>query len=833
MFWNRFVSGVCSMLLLATSSAAMAATPAPTSEISHLGPTVTAYVQRGSERLPIFLVDHLRKGDKISVTTNKTEKGDGSWLLVLALVAPVSNKVDAQQFDLTEQKGEATVDIAADDQVPVMVLAPQVRTLFGLHTSFSESATLIIDAIKSDPQRFVDLQKIDQIDHAITLLSSALDAIIQSQKPGQAVDAAKSLAAKFGVKFVDPACFKDNVVNTRCVALSIVTSKDMTVPSSDDLWSSSGPNAAAAKIPTDLFASLKIVTEASTYLVNKYGDNYDFAPSSGHRQDSSDHIQLTTSARFKSGDVKTAYVYVPSWSTGKQPEVLAATKLPGCLPKGEIVANVKGLLPLANYWHDWNMVLREPGSNTEVARFKGIEFKPDMGVFTFDFKKSGQDLPMDGQQLEATLEGKFGFAQATVAPFKVTMPSTENLLDHVSGLDGVVSGEHAKVRFDGVDGNACVEQMAMQVNGKTLATSANDARSELNADLSKADPGSAVLEIQQYGAAKQELTVAIKKRKAHIQRLMHFDLETDVTADGDNLDRIDAILVGHDVCYPAVSTSLSAGTTPVATSRVFACPAEIASNANFPAQVTVRHLDQEPASFEFPVTKIGARPHMTVDGASSAIVTVLSTKGLQWNLNADDQFVTEDSGIGVLLHAFGGYHLSRGPYVLQLKFADDPLTEQTPISVPLMSDLAHNELRTRTPISFGNVQLPSVVNPVFYRVQHQPSGLVGDWQPLDRSEVYFPQLGGISCAPDGDGLLIHGSQLDLIDWASSDLKRTVTARKAANNGSSASLTRCDQGLCLGINALGTGNKLRIKLHWIDDRVFDVSFPTVPSCTPAK
>lgn len=814
--------------LLGFSFAAAAAATAPAGELSHPGPTISAYVQRGDARLPIFLVDHLRRGDKLTVTTNKTEKSDGAWLLVLATVAPVTNKVGAHQFDLTEHDGgPATIEIAADDQVPVIVLAPQVRTLFGLHTSFSESASLIVEAIKSDPQRFVDLQKIDRIEHAVALLSAALDALIQSQKPEQAVEAAKALAAKFGVRYVDPACFKDNAVNTTCVALGIVSSKDLSVPASEDLWSSSGPNSSAAKIPTDLFASLKIVTEASTYLANKYGDNYDFAPSSARRRDGGEQLQLTTSARFKSGDVKTAYVYVPSWFAGKQPEVAVAGKLAACVSKGELIASVKGVLPLQNYWHDWELVLREPGSATVAARFDGLAFKPDNGLMLFDFKQGGHDLPLNGEVFDATLDGKFGFADVHVAPFKATVSSTEHALERVGGLDSLVAGEHARLRFGSADGNACIEQMALVADGKTLATGGPDAHGELNADLGKVEPGPATLEIVQYGVAKQVLPVLVKKRKAHLQRLVHFDLETEISADGDNLERIESIQAGHFLCRAVEDVNVPA----VSTTRVFSCPAEIAANANFPAQVTVTHLDREPAAFDFPVTKIGARPHMAIDGGSPAIVTILSPKALQWNLNPDDPFVTEDSGIGVLMHATGGYRLSRGPYVLQLKFADDPQTEQTPISVPLMSDLAHNELRTRTPITFANVQLPSVVNPIWFRVQHQPTGLVGDWQALNRSAVYFPQLGAVSCAPDGKGWLIHGSQLELIDWASGDTTRNSTAtRVSAHN---AALVRCDKGLCLGIDAFGAGNKLRIKVHWIDDRLFDVTLPDVPKCGAGK
>lgn len=828
MFGTKFIG---SGMLAISLAASAATTNVPTGELSHPGPSITAYVRRGEERLPIFQVDHLRKGDKLSVTTNKTEKGDGTWALVLATVSPANNHVEAQQFDLADHAGEASIDITADDQVPIIVLAPQVRTMFGLHTSFSESTALIIDAVKSDPQRFVDLQKIDEIDHAIVLLSTELDAVILSQKPEQAVEAAKALAMKFGVRYIDPVCFKDNAVNTKCVAVSIVSSKDMTVPASEGMWSSSGPNSAAAKIPVDIYANLKVVTEASTYLINKYGDNYDFAPSSGRRKGDSDRIQLITNARYKNGDVKTAYVYVPSWYEGKQPEVTVAGKIPACLSKGELSASVKGVLPLKNYWHDWSLVLHEPGASAELARFSDIEFNPDAGQYFFDFRKGGLNLPMEGEVLDATLEGKFSFADARVASFKVTVSSNQHWEERIGGLDGLVSGEHARLRFGGADGNACVEHMAIVMDGKKLATSAANAadlRSELNVDLGKVDPGPATLEIQQYGIAGQSLPLVVKKRRAHLQRLVHFDLETDITADGDNLDRIESIQAGSFVCRPADDADPHAAPT----TRVFSCPAEIAANAAYPAQVTVRHLEQEPASFDFPVTKIGARPHMAVGGASPAIVTILSPRAMQWNLNTDDPFVTEDSGLGVLMHAVGGYRLARGPYVLQLKFADDPQTEQTPISVPLMSDLAHNELRTRVPISFADVQLPSVVNPIWYRVQHQPTGLVGDWQPLNRSAVYFPQLGAVSCRPTGTGLLIHGNQLELIDWASNELSGGASARQPGARHNAA-LTKCDNGLCLGIDALGAGNKLRVKVHWIDDRLFDVTFSDVPRCSEIK
>jgi len=71
----------------------------------------------------------------------------------------------------------------------------------------------------------------------------------------------------------------------------------------------------------------------------------------------------------------------------------------------------------------------------------------------------------------------------------------------------------------------------------------------------------------------------------------------------------------------------------------------------------------------------------------------------------------------------------------------------------------------------------------------------------------------------------------LIDWASGDTTRNSSATRASAHN--AALVRCDKGLCLGIDAFGAGNKLRIKVHWIDDRLFDVTLPDVPKCGAGK
>jgi hypothetical protein len=114
-----------------------------------------------------------------------------------------------------------------------------------------------------------------------------------------------------------------------------------------------------------------------------------------------------------------------------------------------------------------------------------------------------------------------------------------------------------------------------------------------------------------------------------------------------------------------------------------------------------------------------------------------------------------------------------------------------------------------------------VINPIWYRVVHQQSGLAGDWQPLNRSAIYLPQLTALSRTDSTT--LIHGSQLELIDSAGSDLPEPS---QSAGSYPPIKLAQCGPQLCLELNEVVSGNRLKVKLHWIDHRIFEVSFPQI-------
>jgi hypothetical protein len=176
--------------------------------------------------------------------------------------------------------------------------------------------------------------------------------------------------------------------------------------------------------------------------------------------------------------------------------------------------------------------------------------------------------------------------------------------------------------------------------------------------------------------------------------------------------------------------------------------------------------------------------------------------------------------LNLLLQAQAPYALVRGTYVLQLRFKNDPQTESKPIQASLIADFGHNELRTRSPVSFAQAELPSVVNPLEYRISHQPSGLSNEWQTLPRQVLWLPDLQGATCSPQGDAVWVHGKRLDLID----SIRVGVDA-----DFQSAQLVSCPKGLCLNLPTSAAQGQLTMRLRWVDDRLFQ---PNIPELTQA-
>ena len=204
-----------------------------------------------------------------------------------------------------------------------------------------------------------------------------------------------------------------------------------------------------------------------------------------------------------------------------------------------------------------------------------------------------------------------------------------------------------------------------------------------------------------------------------------------------------------------------------------------------------------------------------------------SPKALRWDLSPVDPYMTEDSGLSLLLRARRPHALARGSYQLQLRFRDDPQSSLQPLSAPLIADFAHDELRTRSPIRFRHEDLPSVVNPLEYRVVHQPSGLASDWQALGRSVLMLPELRAAACAPTEGAVWVQGEHLDLVEGVRVDPSEADDTQGFAP----ARLVPCPSGLCLELPANPPDDRIRLRVRWVGDRVFTVRLPAAePACS---
>ncbi|MDD2730196.1 hypothetical protein [Malikia sp.] len=786
----------------------------------HQGPALDVRVQRGDARLPLALVNRLRSGDKLLVRPDVDTLAQGDWVLLLARVSPTGNQVESRHFDVRELDGYAELEIAADNQIPVILLAPQLRSLFGLYTSLSSSASLLDAVLRADPQRFYELQKVDQINQAIQAISRGLARSVSGRKPEDAIQAAKELAAKFGVNQLDPECFKNQAVNTECVASHIVANRDFSLPSANDLTAMVG-NKSSVDLNSLLVANLRLISQASEYLGSKYRDSYDFAPTFGRRLQQTQRIELFSVTRFRSGGVKTAYIYVPSWFAGATPGLSVDERRAGCYSSAGLEVQLKGRLPLASYWHDWRMTLLDPETLQPLGETTAVTLDQEAGRFSFDLLESAGEMQPRGQQVAVSLAGRFGFDPVTLGPVRMTLPwqDAQSIIADLEGLSGLIAGERATLRLRSSIASACVSEMALALpNGMSLR-SEPDSPTLLDADLSQIKPSSLELTIAQAAAQPLLVQLRVLPPKARITRVEHSEWEDGITVSGERLDRIARIEVGTAVCAVDAPPESLRSQQQVR----LACQGDMRHNARLPDQVIVRHRDNEPAAIRLPLSKTAARPRMSIaKDMPNALLVTPSAKAMQWHLAPDERFVSDDSGLNLLLQADPPYRLDKGNYWLQLRFRDDPRSEAQPISAPLIADFVHHELRTLGPVGFGPAGLPGVVNPIEYRVQHQPSGQAGDWKSLDRSVLLLPDLQSMSCSPTGDAWWVKGKHLDLIDGVR--VPETGVSEASPHEAfSPASLVPCPDGLCLSLPRELPQGRVQLRVRWVD-RVFTVRLP---------
>jgi hypothetical protein len=830
-----WLANLLAFLTLLIASTQLVAAPGERDVIHH-GPALDVQIERGSTRLPLALVNQLRAGDRVLVRPDSDTLAKGDWVLLLARVTARGNQVQSQHFDLAKLKEHAAIEITDDSQVPVIMLAPQLRNLFGLNTSLLESARLLDEVLRADPQRFHDLQRADQINQAIQALSRGIERRVSGQQHEQAIAAAREVAARFGVRQVDPDCFKAQTVNTECVATSIAANRDFVLPGAKDLSDMIGPRK-GADLNSFLTAELRVLSQATEYLGSKYRDTYDFAPTFGRRQARGSRVELFSIARFRSGAIKTAYIYVPSWFAGPMPRLRSEDGRAACYAAGRLEMQVVGTLPLGNYWHDWLMTVTDPSDGQTLVEVEGLRFDPDSGAFRFDAGFTDIPAARRGNSVKVTLAGQFGFDPVDVEPIEMMLPlrTASEVMKALPDTGRMISGERLRLALPADRAGACVTGISLVTAGGITLRNQPETPATIDVDLRSVAPGSAQLRIAQHGVDPIVLPVRIRPPAARIDELEHADLENSIVVRGTRLDRIGRVEIGNLICESPVPRASALDTGADSGSQRLSCRGDSFDNARLPDLARVHHRDDEPPAITVPIRKTAAKPAIRLmsDSPTGLLVTP-SAKALQWQLSPQETYLTEDSGLSLLLQTVAPYRLARGGYQLQLRFADDLRSWRDPLVAALIADYTHDELRTRNPVTFNRDILPSVVNPLEFRVLHQASQLASEWQPVGRSVVLLPDLDKASCSPNGDVLWLSGRNLDLIDG----IRLDVPAQAAQDTGfAPPQFDPCPNGLCLRLPpGASTTGQIEVRLRWVHGRQFVVRIPpTARDCaqqTPA-
>ena len=814
---SNFLSSVWRVLVLACVLG-LTALQVRADGLIHHGPRLDIQIQRGADRLSIFQVNQLRQGDKVLVKPVQSSLAKGDWVLMLGRISPAGNEVATQAFDLARLEGYAELEMTANEQVPVILLAPQLRNMFGLYTSFVESELLLKEVIQSDPQRFYDLQKVDQVNQAITALTQGLDQLVVNRNPEQAIASAKAMAFKFGVGQVDPDCFKGNAVSTQCVAMSIVANKDFVLPASSDLGMLVGTKGAAdlTKFLTD---KLGVFSDASDFLTHKFRDQYDFATTFGRPLAGSQQTELFSLARFRNGNIKTAYVYVPAWFKAVAPVLSADVGRPACFMDDVVHVQAAGRLPVVNYWHSWTMEVRAANTAAPLMTLTDVSFEPERGVFRFKRPLASPELDAAGAAVQVQLRGRFGFEPVTLPAFTMDLPMRGDVGPSLRGARTLVAGERAELSLDLAQGAACVEGMGLSMADQLVASTSPQTPKLLLADLSHASAGAATLTVRMKGVPAQSLALKVLAPRAHVVAVEHAELDELIQVRGRQLERVASLQWEGGFCQPKDWRSMPEGDEQL----WLACQGDVRSNAALPSVVVLHHQGGEPEPIRMRLQKSPAAPRVAIAASPNALLVRPSAKAFQWGLKPQEEFFSDDSGLSLLLQTVEGYVPGKGAYTLQLRFVDDPVTAKKPIGVPLMADAQHKELRTRQPLRFKGAELPSVINPLEFRVLHDASGLFSRWIPLGRSVLMLPEFTSLSCSPQAGRIWLHGAQLDLIDAARfMDPADPVVLDPAV-------LEPCPEGLCLSLPAPARQHKLHLSLGWLNRRIFQVDTGSLGDC----
>ena len=819
----------------------------------HRGPSLRIEVQRGAQRLPSFRVPKLEPGDSVWVDVDLQSIGDQQWVLVAGTLTPTGHHLTWHSLDLSAANNRLEIPIQSIDQTPFVIIAPQLRNLFGLNTSIRTSVELILESVRSDPQRFIDLQRVDLVNAAITALERGFDTVVRQLNPTQARDAVVSLAAKFGVKSVNPACFRQEAIDTACVALHIVGSKDFLLPAAGDLAQSVGAKQ-AADLAGLLSSNLRFFVQAGDVLSQRFQDQYEFAASFGRVLESSEQTTLFSRSRFRRGSIKTAYVYVPAWFPHNEPSLKLANKKHLCLHDGYLPIQFEGRLPLMNYWHAWWIKPTDVQSgfaSPTSFRYANLLIHQERLVFDADalMRDAMAREAMHGSthtRIEVQAGGRYGFESIQLEPVDLWFPSKAAMGLLLRGQHHLNASELNHMVVTDHPLSHCLDEVRLLSAGQTIFSNKQSGPQTLAIDLSGVDAGEVQIELRFRGGPIESGVLRVRPPRPKLTQITHHAQERFVMLEGLGLERIDKLAWLGSTCRPKPNDWQSLSEASSLRHQVvrFDCDNDIADKTSRQgdAELLIKGHDQP---LKFPVKVRPARPNLALAQDARSIVIRPGPQSKAWGLHQQGKLVTVDSRLSLLFKANASYKLQKGAYSLAMRLVADAGASPAIELGPLLIDHRSQELRTRQAVSLEKVELPGVLSRIEYQVRHEESQLASDWQSLGIDVLMVPELDTVTCSVEPGVLWLSGNLLELIDQAEIKLDHSEPTidpdmTKALNT---ATLEACPHGLCLALqDPLNQGAQqmsqhvqqsghmldLFIRLRWID-KTFKMKFARPRKC----
>jgi hypothetical protein len=749
------------------------------------GPKIDVRITRGATTLPIAEVPNLQPGDKIWIKADLPHTQSNHLLIIVAFLRGTTNEPPDQWFTEIDTWDKKTVEgttivVPQEAQQALMFVAPETggdfKTLRG--------------AVKGRPGLFIradaDLNQASFEQQRIQHYLAAMQALPQDDAKAIQDHSAK-LATTLALK-PNADCFKQPVdQQVTCLTQSsnpvLLTdgheqgvAEALTSGASSNLIlaTSTTPLAAASVYSAYVGAVVDLVALVSLLRTAQY----QYIPGLSFPQDATLNLKLNTPPSFI--NPKTVIVIgLPEIQKAKLPPLRPLNPdQVACLlqPKMTLQLNGAPLVFATSFAHDLVLHLNRTGAPTDIP------LTPDAfeGGLMVSKPEDRRPLPVESQAALAAApkpEPQLGTQPAKPAPPAAKIGSATDLtitgtvhgfwgfdpfegptltLQQVPGKGWKIVGDtqmlagqdnHLTLK---ADSTACVQQIALttakdsDVPVTFKPASGKDAKDTLDLDaaLTKVQPGGYALAIQQYGdPSRDNVPLTAYTNDIHLDAINIHAGDNTATLTGQGLDNVVSVQIANQAFTPA-STG-NTGTTVHLEAKSGVSP-------NDGSDATAKLKDGRTLTVK--VSTSAARPGLkllslksTPAQQGSALPIALGAKD-DIPLNGQLTFVVEtqnpfphDQTIEVAT-ADGAVHTS-------LTFAANTLVLQD----------EHTAIATLDPLkAFGQS--------AFGKLQMRPvsaDGTPGDWTPLG-TLVRTPQITAIHCTAAAPTCTVDGANFYLV-----------------------------------------------------------------------